>query len=191
MAPVTEQLYFADRDAWRAWLEQNHAIEKEAWLVHYKKHARKPGISYEDAVEEALCFGWIDGMLRTIDDERYALRYSPRRKNAIWSESNKKRAEQMMTLGLMTQAGLAKVRQAKESGEWDKATLREMLEFPHDLEKSLAVNKEAERNFQRLTPSRRKQLIWWVMGAKRKETREQRVKEIARLVAEKDDSDPG
>ncbi len=171
-------------------MEQNHASEKEAWLVHYKKHTGKPGIPYEDAVEEALCFGWIDGLLRSIDSERYALRYSPRKRNAIWSESNKKRVERMIEQGRMTQAGLEKIRQAKESGEWHNTTLREMLEIPPDLENALAADKETGRNFERLSPSRRKQLIWWVTSAKRKETREQRINEIVRLVEENNQPQP-
>ena len=181
---MTEQLYFANRSDWRAWLKQNHATEKEAWLVHYKKHTGKAGIPYEDAVEEALCFGWIDGLLRSINSDKYALRYSPRRRNAIWSEANKKRAERMIKQGQMTQAGLIKIQQAKESGEWHNATLREMLEIPPDLEKALAADKEALRKFKRSTPSRRKQLIWWVTSAKRKETRQRRINEIVRLAKE-------
>lgn len=169
-------------------MEQNYATEKEAWLVHYKKHTGKPGIPYEDAVEEALCFGWIDGLLRSIDSEKYALRYSPRRRNAIWSEANKKRAKRMIEQGRMTQAGLIKIKQAKESGEWHNATFREMLELPADLKKELEANKEAGRNFKRLTPSRQKQLIWWTTSAKRKETRERRINEIVRLVEENNDS---
>ena len=187
MTRMTKQLYFANRDDWRAWLEQNHATEREAWLAHYKKHTGIHGISYEDAVEEALYFGWIDGLLRSIDSDKYALRYSPRRRNAIWSEVNKKRAERMIDQGRMTQAGLTKIEQAKESGEWHNATLREMLEIPPDLEKALAADKEAKQNFERSAPSRRKQLIWWVTSAKREETRERRINEIVRLVKEHND----
>ncbi|MFC1935792.1 YdeI family protein [Chloroflexota bacterium] len=179
---MTKQLYFTSRDEWRAWLEQHHATEKEAWLVHYKKHTGKPGIPYEDAVEEALCFGWIDGLLRSIDVEKYALRYSPRRRNAVWSESNKKRAERMIALGQMTQVGLAKIRQAKGNGEWHNTTLREMLVIPPDLKKTLAANQAAEWGFQELSPSRRRQFIWWVTSAKRKETRKRRIDEIIRLI---------
>lgn len=181
---MTKQLYFADRDDWRAWLEQNHATEKEAWLVHYKKHSDKPGIPYEDAVEEALCFGWIDGLLRSIDGEKYTLRYSPRRIKSIWSEANIKRAESMIQQGRMTEAGRTKVNQAKESGEWHNATLREMLEIPPDLDKALETDKQARSNFKRLPPSRRKQLIWWVTSAKKEETRRRRINEVVQLSKE-------
>jgi len=188
---MTKQLYFTNRDGWRDWLQQNHATKKEAWLIHYKKHMGKAGIQYEDAVEEALCFGWIDGKLRSIDGEKYALRYSPRRKNSVWSEVNKKRAEKMIIQRRMAQAGLTKIRQAQESGEWHRATLREMLEVPPDLENRLVADKDAGLSFKRLTPSRQKQLIWWVTSAKREETRQRRIDEIIRLVKEYDDSNLG
>jgi uncharacterized protein YdeI (YjbR/CyaY-like superfamily) len=181
MIPMTGQLHFTSRDEWRAWLERNHATEKEAWLVHYKKHAGRPGVPYEDAVEEALCFGWIDGLLRSIDAEKYALRYSPRRKNSIWSEGNKARAERMIEQGRMTDAGLAAVNRAKQNGEWDRAAMREALVVPPDLKKALAAGGNAERGFRRLTPSRRKQLIWWVTSAGTKATREKRISETVRL----------
>ncbi|MFC1925444.1 YdeI family protein [Chloroflexota bacterium] len=188
---MTGQLYFANRDDWRVWLEKNHATEKEAWLAHYKKHTGKPGIPYEDAVEEALCFGWIDGLLRSIDSEKYALRYTPRRKNSIWSETNKKRVERMIQQGRMTEAGLAKIRQAQENGEWRKAESRERLVVPPDLKKALAANKEAGRNFKGLAPSRQKQFIWWVTSAKKKETRQRRINEILRMVKGNGDGSPG
>ncbi|MFC2009381.1 YdeI family protein [Chloroflexota bacterium] len=188
---MTKQLYFANRDDWRDWLERNHTTKKEAWLIHYKKHTGKPGIRYEDAVEEALCFGWIDGKLRSIDSEKYALRYSPRRKNSVWSESNKKRAERMIIQGRMVQVGLTKIRQAQECGEWHRATLRDMLEIPPDLEKRLVADKDAGHSYKRLTPSRQKQLIWWITSAKREETRQRRIDEIIRLVKEDDNSNLG
>jgi len=188
---MTKQLYFANRDDWRNWLERNHNTKKEAWLIHYKKHTGKPGIQYDDAVEEALCFGWIDGKLRSIDSDKYALRYSPRRKNSVWSEANKKRAERMIIQGRMAQAGLTKIRQAQESGEWHRATSRDMLEIPPDLEKRLVADKDAGLSFKLLTPSRQKQLIWWFTSAKREETRQRRIDEIIRLVKENNVSNPG
>lgn len=181
---IDEYLYFTNRDEWRTWLEQNHAQKREAWLIHYKKHMGDSGISYEHAVEEALCFGWIDGLLRSIDGEKYALRYSPRKRNAIWAESNKKRAEMLISQGRMTRAGLEVIKQAKKSGEWHNATLRDKLIIPPDLDEALSLTKMGLRNFERLTPSRRKQLIWWITSAKRQETRKRRVSETVRLVQE-------
>jgi uncharacterized protein YdeI (YjbR/CyaY-like superfamily) len=177
-------LYFANREEWRSWLENNHATGKEAWLLHYKKGSGKPGISYEDAVEEALCFGWIDGLLRSIDDEKYMLRYSPRRKNSTWSELNKKRINRMIEQGKMTEAGLVKIRQAKENGEWEKAAKIEELQIPPELQKALDGNKKAVSGFSRFRPSRQKQLIWWIMSARTQGTLDKRVAEAIRLSEE-------
>jgi uncharacterized protein YdeI (YjbR/CyaY-like superfamily) len=183
MRCMGKPLQVKDRESWRAWLEKNHSLEKEIWLVHYKKHVAKPGISYEDAVEEALCFGWIDGMLRRVDEEKHVLRYSPRRRGSIWSESNKKRAERMIEQGRMTEAGLAKIREAKDNGEWQKAALREdTANIPPDLESALNANSQARRNFEKLAPSHKKQYIWWITSAKTDQTRQKRIRETVRLV---------
>jgi uncharacterized protein YdeI (YjbR/CyaY-like superfamily) len=185
MASMGKPLHITSRDDWRAWLEENHATEKEIWLLHYKKHAGKPGIPYEDAVEEALCFGWIDGIMRRIDEEKYALRYSPRKSGSIWSETNKKRAERMIEQGRMTDAGLAKIKEAKKNGKWHKATLREdTTNIPLDLKKALEANEKARHNFESLAPSYRKQFIWWITSAKMHETRRRRIQKIVRLAEE-------
>ena len=149
-----------------------------------KKRTGRSGIHYEEAVEEALWFGWIDGLLRGIDGEKYARRYSPRRKHSTWSESNKTRVAELIEQGRMTEAGLAKIRQAKESGQWEAAERREALEIPPDLQRALAVNKNAEQCFQELAPWRRKQLIGWAMSAKMKATRDRRISETVRLAEE-------
>ncbi len=178
MVDITEQLCVRDRNEWRGWLAENHSRAKEIWLVHYKKHVEKPCVSYDDAVEEALCFGWIDGIMKRLDDERYILRYSPRRKKSIWSVPNIKRAKRMITQGLMTEAGLAKIGEAKENGEWDKAIVREdPKNVPPDLKKALDANKTAKKNFESFAPSYKKQYIWWITEAKRADTRARRIKE--------------
>jgi uncharacterized protein YdeI (YjbR/CyaY-like superfamily) len=178
MAEAEKQIHFTSRDDWRSWLEENHATEKEIWLIHYKKHTGKPTISYEEAVEEALCFGWIDGVLRRLDDDRYILRYSPRKNKSIWAESNKERAERMIKQGRMTEAGLAKIREAKKNGEWYKVI---STKIPPDLKEALAGNSKALKNFESLAPSRQKQLVWWVTSAKRDETRQRRIKETVSI----------
>lgn len=116
MREVDGRLVFGSREEWRAWLEEHHADAAEAWLVHCKKGAGRPCLGYDEGVEEAVCFGWIDGMLRSIDRETYALRYTPRRRGSIWSESNKGRAERLIREGRMTPAGLAKVAEAGLEG---------------------------------------------------------------------------
>ncbi len=185
MKEIGKQLYITNRNDWRDWLENNHSTTKEIWLIHFKKHTGKPSITYDDAVKEALCFGWIDGLLKRIDDEKYALRYSPRRSRSIWSELNKKRVKKMIKQGRMTDAGLAKINEAKENGEWQKATKREDLtDIPPELKEALAANKKAQQNFNNFAPSYRKQYIWWVTSAKKDETRQRRINEIVRLAEE-------
>lgn len=183
MRVMGKPLQVKDRKSWRAWLEQNHATEKEVWLLLYKKHLARPGVSLESAVEEALCFGWIDGRLRRIDDEKHILRFSPRRRGSIWSESNKRRAERMMEQGRMTEAGLARVREARENGEWDRAALREDASvIPPDLHEALRANRIMPSEFEKLAPSLRKQYIWWITSAKTDQTRQKRIAETVRLV---------
>jgi uncharacterized protein YdeI (YjbR/CyaY-like superfamily) len=178
-------LYLVTRDDWRAWLEANHATADEAWLILYKKHTGKPGLSLEDAVEEALCFGWIDGVLKPLDEERFALRYSPRKKGSVWSQINKRRVAKLIKQGKMTEDGLAKVREAKASGEWRAATLREdTTNIPADLKQAMKTNQKVWRNFESLAPSQKKMFLYWIISAKTNKTRQRRIQETIRLVAE-------
>jgi uncharacterized protein YdeI (YjbR/CyaY-like superfamily) len=179
-------LSVTDRESWRAWLQENHAVEKETWLVILKRRSAGPGISYEEAVEEALCFGWIDGLMRSVDTETFTLRFSPRKSRSIWSEGNKQRAERLIEQGRMTEAGLAKIREAEENGEWDKAAEREDTSvLPSDLEEALQRDGQLWLNWEGLAPSLKKQYIYWISSAKTEETRERRMLETVRLVAEK------
>jgi uncharacterized protein YdeI (YjbR/CyaY-like superfamily) len=176
-------LQFSTRAEWRVWLEEHHTKEREAWLLHYKKGAGKNSLTYEEAVEEALCFGWIDGLLQSLDAEKFALRYSPRKGKSIWSEINKQRAERLIREGRMTQAGLAKIAQAKENGEWEAATKREEVNaIPADLERALQSHKTALATFKQWPASRKKQYLWWLASAKRAETREKRIQAILDMI---------
>ncbi len=178
-------LSFTTKADWRAWLEENHATATEAWLIIYKKHTGQPGLTLEEAVEEALCFGWIDGVLKPIDKQKYALRYSPRKKGSVWSETNKRRVTKLIKQGRMTEAGLTKVTEAKASGEWRAATLREnTASIPADLQQALEANTPAQHNFDQLAPSHKRQYIYWITSAKTDETRQRRIRETVRLVAE-------
>ncbi len=184
MTAIGRQLYFTNRDEWRAWLEANHATAKEAWLVIYKKHTGRPSLSLEEAVEEALCFGWIDGLLQRIDDEKFALRFSPRKKDSVWSQVNKRRVAKLIKQGRMTEAGLVKVKEAKANGQWRAATLREdTTSIPLDLKKALNTNRKARRNFDQLAPSHKRQFIYWISSAKTDATRQRRIQETVRLVS--------
>ena len=119
MLDVSETLFCPDRDTWRAWLAEHGATRREVWLLFHKKHMGRPGLEYVEAVEEALCFGWIDGQLRRIDEEKHAIRFTPRRTGSVWAKSNKARVARMIEQGRMTEAGMALVRDAQKNGEWD------------------------------------------------------------------------
>jgi uncharacterized protein YdeI (YjbR/CyaY-like superfamily) len=170
-----------DRNEWRGWLEKNHDVVNEVWLIYYKKHTSKPRIPYDDAVKEALCFGWIDSIVKRVDDERYAQKFTPRKDGSRWSEA-KRRVKELMREGMMTEAGLAKVRAAKESGEWFKSRLRKEFEVPPYMKKALTANKRALENFNKLAPSYKRNLVGWVSSAKREETRKRRLKEAIRVL---------
>jgi uncharacterized protein YdeI (YjbR/CyaY-like superfamily) len=168
-------LTFSSREEWRAWLEEHHATAQEAWLIHYKKKAARRSLALEEAVEEALCFGWIDGLLRSVDGDCYALRYSPRRPNSVWSPRNKERVEKLILEGRMTPAGLEKVARARESGEWEAADAREDVSaIPADL---------AWASFTRWPASRKKQYLYWLSSAKKPETRQKRIQAIVGMAA--------
>lgn len=185
MVKITKKLHFTNRDEWRTWLDENSASKNEIWLIFYKKHTGKPSLPYDDAVEEALCFGWIDGIMKRIDDEKHAIRFTPRHNKSVWSQANKKRVEWMIKQGRMTEAGLVKIRAAKESGEWGNARIREdLMELPHDLTQALEENKQAQKNFDNFAPSYKKQYIYWIMDAKREETRQRRIAETVRRAEE-------
>jgi len=184
MAEITKQLYVTSREEWREWLENNYDKEKEVWLIYYKKHTGKARIPYDDAVEEALCFGWIDSIVKRIDEEKYIQKYTPRKDKSIWSELNKARARKMIKQKRMTEAGLAKIDAAKKNGEWQKKISNiDATELPPDLKKALAANKKAKENFAGFTPSQRKQYVWWILSAKREETRKKRVMETVKRAA--------
>jgi len=180
---LTEKLHVTNRDDWRAWLRKNHDIEKEVWLIYYKKHTGKPRIPYDDVVDEAICFGWIDSLVKRIDDEKFAQKFTPRKGKSRWSEANKRRARKMIEEGKMTKAGLAKIQEAEKSGEWFKktSTSKELVVFP-ELRKALESNKKALYNFNNLANSYKRNLIGWIASAKREETRERRLTEAIRFL---------
>lgn len=178
---LNNALSFRNRNEWRKWLEKNHRKEKEVWLIHYKKHAGKIGIQLEEAVEEAICFGWIDGKLKKVDKERFILRYSPRKANSVWSKLNRERAEKMMKARKMTTAGLSVIEEAKKSGSWNKAyTSLKRDRIPSDLRRALAKDKRALDNFQSFANSHRNLYIHWITSAKTDETRRERIEKVVK-----------
>jgi uncharacterized protein YdeI (YjbR/CyaY-like superfamily) len=180
---TTNELYVTNRIDWRTWFRKNHGSKKEVWLIYYKKHTGKPSIPYDDSIEEAICFGWIDNIIKRIDDEKFVRKFTPRKAKSKWSEVNKKRARKMMKEGKMTEAGLAKIREAKKSGEWFKvAPLRKELVIPPYMKEALAKNKRALDNFSNLAKSYKRQYVGWISSAKREETRRRRLAEAIRLL---------
>jgi uncharacterized protein YdeI (YjbR/CyaY-like superfamily) len=176
-----ELLYFVSSAEWREWLEHNHKAATEAWLVHYKKGTKKPGVSYREALDEALCFGWIDTKLKSLDKESFKLRWVPRQPGSLWSKQNKDRAEELVEQGRMTGAGLASIEEARKSGNWDKAyTLLTRWDTPEDLRKALAQNPQALAQFEAWANSHRNQYIHWVNSARTQATRDKRIAEVVR-----------
>lgn len=171
---------------WRTWLRENHNCVEEIWLVYYKKHTGIPSISYQDSLDEALCFGWVDSLIKRIDDDRYARKFTPRRDDSNWSLVNKTRVKELIAEGRMTEHGLDKVEAAKQSGSWENPLTKPDLDFetPSELEQALSENPEAAQFFESLAPTYRKQYIGWIATAKRPETREKRVVEAIRLLSE-------
>lgn len=172
-------LFFNNKKEWRSWLEKNHTISNEAWLIHYKKSSCKNNLNLFKAVEEAICFGWIDSKLKKIDEERFILRYSPRKTHSVWSKINKETAEKMISLGKMMPAGIEKINEAKKKGYWDNAYTNLVKDqLPSDLKKALIANKIAWNNFQGFANSYRNTYIGWVKNAKTLETRKRRIAEV-------------
>jgi uncharacterized protein YdeI (YjbR/CyaY-like superfamily) len=169
-----------DREEWRRWLAANHTVAPGVWLVTFKPSTGKPRPTYDEVVEEALCFGWIDSVAGTVDDERTMLLITPRKRGSPWSKLNKARIEQLIANGLMTAAGLAKIEAAKADGSWTLYDAIEALEVPPDLSEALDRDPAARRGFDAFSPSNKKQVLWWVASAKRGATRADR---IATLVA--------
>lgn len=170
------QRLFKNRTEWREWLDKHHATESEIWLVYYKKHCGKESIQYEEAVEEALCYGWIDSKVKRIDSERYMQKYTPRQDKSNWSKSNKRRVKRLIKEGRMTQAGIAVVEIAKQNGSWNRLDdIEAELVIPEDLGETFAENNLAKKYFDSLAPSYQKQYLWWLISAKKQETRQKRL----------------
>ncbi len=169
------------REQWRAWLAEHHARNEGVWFVGFKKATGKPRIEYNDQVEEALCFGWVDSKTNKLDDERSMLWFAPRKAGSWWSAPNKERVERMITRGLMTEAGLAKVEAAKRDGSWTALDAVEALEVPADLAAALARFPRAGGHFEAFPRSAKRGILEWIAHAKRAETRAKRIRETAEL----------
>lgn len=184
MKQEPKTLYVTDRAKWRAWLEENHASAREVWLVYYKKHTDRPRIPYDDAVEEALCFGWIDSTVRRLDEERFLQKFTPRKSKSNWCESNVKRARRLIDEGRMTKAGLEAIAEGALDTKFEPKPKSKEVEVPRFISDALRKTKRAWENFGALAPSYRREYVNWITQAKRPETRERRLAEAARLLSE-------
>ncbi|MBU7023952.1 MAG: YdeI/OmpD-associated family protein [Theionarchaea archaeon] len=172
---MTESLYVTTRDEWRSWLEQNHGTQNEIWLIFYKKHTGKPTIPYSDAVEEAICFGWIDSIVKRIDDEKFVRKFTPRRDTSKWSPSNISRIKKMIGQGRMKEAGMQKIDELALNRE---AEPKEEYVMPPYMEETLKAHPQAWDNFVMLAPGYKQQYIHWVISAKREGTQKRRLAEL-------------
>jgi uncharacterized protein YdeI (YjbR/CyaY-like superfamily) len=174
--------YFQTREEWRDWLEKNHETAEEAWLIYYKKGSDKPRIPYDDAVEEALCYGWIDGKIKSVNKDYYMQRYTPRRKGSRWSKYNIERVQKMIKAGKMEPAGLKAFREVLERPElvYDNRADGDP-DIPDELLQALSSNKKALNNFMNFSQSVRRIYIEWLKSAKRPETTVRRINKIVEL----------
>lgn len=180
-----QQVYCRDLQAWHQWLKKHHAQKEPIWLVLHKKNADEPSVTYSEAVDEALCWGWIDSKAIKLDEQRYLQIFSPRKPRSVWSKVNKNKIEKLLAEGRMQSAGQAKIDAAKADGSW--AALDEVEEFviPDDLAKALAASKTAQENFDAFAKSIRKYCLQWLASAKREETRANRIAAIVTAAEEK------
>jgi len=179
MATKSKTLDLRSRSRWRAWLEANHDSASEIWLVYHKSHTGKTSIEYEDSVEEALCFGWVDSLIRRLDDDRYARKFTPRKPDSFWSDSNRERYAKVEALGLLAPAG----RERAPTGNRYPRRPKRSSAVPAYIEKAFKVDPRAWATFERLTPRERVLYIGWIENAKREETKARRIEKCFRQLA--------
>ena len=175
----------ASREAWRLWLQENHHSKQAVWLIYYKKKSAVPSITYSDAVDEALCFGWIDSTAKSLDHETFKQYFCKRKPNSVWSKINKGKIQRLTAEGLMMPAGYQCIEIAKQNGSWAILDEVEELIIPKDLEKTFKTKPGSKDFFLSLSKSTRKAILQWLVLAKRPETRQNRITEIVTLAADK------
>jgi uncharacterized protein YdeI (YjbR/CyaY-like superfamily) len=177
---LTDTFHAQDRAEWRKWLTEHHTTDTEVWLIYFKAETGKPAVQYEDSVEEALCFGWVDSLIQKIDEERYARKFTPRKPGSSWSFSNKRRVAMLIADGRMTPAGLAKIDYPLDE-PLAKPEKKE-LDIPSWLALGLQTSQKAWQNFNSLPPSHQRRYVLWISDAKRDETRQKRILEAIELL---------
>ena len=172
------------RQEWRDWLQENHDKKQSIWLIYFKKESKQPSIIYSDAVDEALCFGWIDSKSKPIDSDSYMQFFCRRKPKSVWSKINKAKIARLTEEGLMTQAGFDCIEIAKQNGSWTILDDAEELIIPNDLEEAFQQKPMAKNYFLNLSRSDKRNILQWLVLAKRPETRQNRIDEIVTLAAQ-------
>ena len=178
MAAELEMLNVGSRREWRAWLASHHTSSSGIWLVFYKQHTGRKTMTYEDAVREALCFGWIDSLIKRLDDDRYALKVTPRKPTSKWSDLNRTRWAELKASGLLTSAGLAAA--PTDNSYAPKPVIPELPDY---IAKAIKANAKAWNFFRKLPPRERRNFVVWIHTAKRPETRKTRIRDSLALLA--------
>jgi uncharacterized protein YdeI (YjbR/CyaY-like superfamily) len=170
-----------NRQEWREWLQDNHNVKRCIWLIYYKKKSAIPTLTYSDAVDEALCFGWIDSKVKPIDEHTFMQFFCRRKEKSVWSKVNKEKVERLTNEGLMTPSGFEIIEKAKQNGYWNMLDDAEALVIPDDLNKQLEIFPNAKAFFSGLSRSNKRNILQWLVLAKKQETREKRIAEIVEL----------
>lgn len=181
-AETLESVYASDRPTWRQWLTEHHHTAPGIWLIYYKRQSGKPSVQYREAVREALCFGWIDSKVKSLDTERYKQIFTPRKPKSVWSKLNKQYIEELIRDGLMTPAGLEKIVTAQQDGSWTTLDNIEALVIPPDLQQILSTDPIAYQFFEQFSKTTKKNILVWLSTAKRPETRTRRLEQTLQAV---------
>ncbi len=176
-----EQHYFKNANEWREWLHENHSTSKGVHLIFYRVNSEFESMRWEEAVQVAICYGWIDSTVRKLDDDRRIQVFSPRKNKSVWSKLNKTYIEKLLKENLIHESGLAKIETAKQNGSWTSLDAVEGLIIPEDLKLAFEQNKIAFENYKNFSPSYRKNYLYWLNQAKREETRNSRITQIINL----------
>lgn len=171
---------------WRRWLDDNHQSEKSVWIICNTSKSGLPAVSWSELVDEALCFGWIDSTRKTVDSNSFMQLFSRRKPNSTWSKINKEKIQRLIDANLMMHAGHETIRIAKENGSWTILDSVEELVIPEDLEEAFSIHDGSREYFLSLSKSMKKMLLQWIVLAKRAETRQKRIDEIAEQAAQND-----
>jgi uncharacterized protein YdeI (YjbR/CyaY-like superfamily) len=179
-----EQHYFKNTAAWREWLHDNHDSSAGVYLIFYKVNSPFESMRWEEAVQVAICYGWIDSTVKKIDEHCRRQLFTPRKNRSVWSKLNKTYIEKLTTANLMHNSGLAKIEIAKQNGSWTSLDAAQDLIIPENLKLAFEQNKSAYENYQKFSPSYQKNYLYWLYQAKREETRNNRIAIIIELCAQ-------